>query len=128
MKVNELRLGNYVYAGHGDFPMYVTHIFPDEVYLNFNGNEGDPWEEKEKDLKPIPLTEDILLKSGFGKRSGGVGWDSYRFGALTLVMAPTAKGKTPAYQIDGDYILIRHIHQLQNLYFSLTGKELKVKL
>ena len=42
-----LRLGNWVYDGElTQFPMYVQTIGEDYVYLNFEGNESDPWECK----------------------------------------------------------------------------------
>lgn len=70
IKTKELMLGNWVLAGtKTQFPMYVTGIFQDVAYLDFEGNEGDVWEEKEEDMFPVPLTEEILLKNGFVKMS-----------------------------------------------------------
>ena len=64
-------LGNWVLAGaKTQFPMQVVSIFQDEVYLDFEGNEGDCFEYVEKDMLPVPLTEDILLKNGFHKVCG----------------------------------------------------------
>ena len=66
IKTKELMLGNWVLAGaKTQFPMYVTGIFDDVAYLDFEGNEGDVWEEEEEDMFPVPLTEEILLKNGF---------------------------------------------------------------
>jgi len=129
MKTNELRIGNYVYAGHGDFPMYVTSIFDNEVYLDFPGNEGDFWEERHEDLKPIPLTEDILLKCGLERKKFGFtsyivknGWFKYSF-----VLTIWDDGRL-FYDWIGGNIEVKYLHQLMNLHFSLTGKELEVKL
>lgn len=71
LKTKELMLGNWVYAGaKTQFPMRVVSIFEDEVYLDFEGNEGDCFEYKEADIFPVPLTEEILLKNGFHKVCG----------------------------------------------------------
>ena len=48
MKIEELKINNYVGDAHG-FPMYITALFADgNVYLDFDGNEGDVWEEDVK--------------------------------------------------------------------------------
>lgn len=68
IKTKELMLGNWVLAeAKTQFPMYVTAIFDNVVYLDFEGNEGDVWEEEEGEILPIPLAEEILLKNGFVK-------------------------------------------------------------
>jgi len=62
MKITDARIGMKVAANNG-FPMIITGIFttlPDlnksqagTVYLDFEGNEGDVWEEDVKDIEPI---------------------------------------------------------------------------
>ena len=67
----ELMLGNWALAGaKTQFPMQVVGVFDDVAYLDFEGNDSDMWEGKEKDILPIPLTEEILLKNGFHKVCG----------------------------------------------------------
>lgn len=78
-----------------------------------------------KDIVPIPLTEELLLKIGF-KRNGNY-WDK---GCFSLPIHPTKSG--------GEFILVpnnfvaaiplKYLHQLQNLYFALTGEELTISL
>lgn len=67
MKKNELRLGNIV-ADRNGFEMFVDGVFKDVVYLDWEGNEGDIWEEKYEDVKGIRITGDHLLKFGFEKK------------------------------------------------------------
>jgi hypothetical protein len=67
MKASELRIGNYV-ADRNGFECYVIGTFKDVAYLYFDGNVGDFIEENEKDLQPIPLTEEWLLKLGCKKQ------------------------------------------------------------
>ena len=70
---------------------------------------------------PIPLTEEWLLKFGFEKK--GCNWElpNFRFHV----------NKSVNYDgflfCDGYSVItekIQHVHQLQNLYFALTQKEL----
>ena len=47
-------------------PMYVDGIFADgDLYLNFDGNEADPWEAKIKNVFDIPFDWAILSHFGF---------------------------------------------------------------
>lgn len=51
MEINELRIGDIVCNNHTQFPMRVVGIYEDgTVYLDFEGNEGDIFEEDIKDL------------------------------------------------------------------------------
>jgi hypothetical protein len=61
MKANELRIGNLVDCikkRHNEKFIEIESITFDKVNVNFR-------EYKLSDLKPIPLTEEILLKAGF---------------------------------------------------------------
>ena len=75
-------------------------------------------------LKPIPLTEEILFKCGFE-------WVK-RFECYVHCYKTE---KEFILQKEYDFWLmcdinlkvqIKHLHQLQNLYHSLTGKEIKI--
>lgn len=102
-------------------------------------------------LKPIPLTEDILLKCGFEKK-GSEGWFHKDYIAFDLgdegvdeldhryLMHPveisinTSSFRANIYNTMDDEqgatpkVKIKTLHQLQNLYFALTGQELEVNL
>lgn len=103
MKSTELRIGNWIY--------YTTDK------TNFKATAKTILYFSDIYFKPIPLTEDWLKKFGF-----------------TRIVPSWADIK----RIDkDDYYLIRddvyfnekkikYVHQLQNLYFALTGKELKL--
>lgn len=82
-------------------------------------------------LEPIPLTPEILGKIGMKKRFDTETcniWDMQdahtRNKAFTLAhitdgwIYPTAPGALPFH----------HLHQLQNLYFALTQKELSISI
>lgn len=52
MKTTDLRIGDRVQNKTSKFPMTVVAIFEDEtVHLDFEGNEGDVWEENIEDLE-----------------------------------------------------------------------------
>lgn len=123
---NELMLGNWVEYATGlnndkrSIPMYVTAIFDDEVYLDFPGNEGDPWEIRDEDLCGIPITEE-LLTSLFGD-----GTDRIWKAGNTIIHRRNEDIEIVLFGqlIDG----IKFLHELQNAYLMLTRKQLEVKL
>ena len=124
MKTKDLRLGNYVTDNSG-FTMYVVGIYEDTVLLNFEGNEGDVWEVDEKDLRGIMLDAELLIKSGFKRQVTGIGWDKYSNGLVDLSLAPLSNGSCiPVYHVNGEMVQIMYLHQLQNLFYTLTQKEL----
>ena len=57
MEVNELKIGDEVCNSRTKFPMKVVGLFEDgTVYLDFEGNEGDVWEEQVSDLEFVNNT------------------------------------------------------------------------
>lgn len=82
-------------------------------------------------IEPIPLTKEILLKCGFKKREGNnicwdlgdfmIGWYGNSF-ATWVVELKQGNNKVHFHS------QIKSIHQLQNLYFALTGQELPINL
>ena len=62
----DLMIGNWVYSSEKTkFPMRVVNVGENYCYLDFEGNEGDVWEVEDKDMTPIDVTEELLLKIGF---------------------------------------------------------------
>jgi hypothetical protein len=105
IKASELRIGNY-YNHNGQ----IKTVTPNTIL--------EVWEAERTWCKPIPLTEEILLKNlGFKKSS----WGWIKNGVNIQ------KGFTLAFSSNKDSIEIKYLHQLQNLYFALTGQELEFK-
>ena len=73
--------------------------------------------------EPIPLTEEWLLKFGFDSKTL-----IFRNGNFTMTWGNG--GDYIDFQtIAGSYMIhVAHVHQLQNLYFALTGEELEIKV
>lgn len=81
--------------------------------------------ENVDNVHPVLLTEDVLLKCGFKQ-------GKMQHGDLCFYW----NGQVVAYGIfydDLNEVLIdnssiKYLHQLQNLYFALTGEELKISI
>jgi hypothetical protein len=117
MKANELRIGNLLMFT--DFPARKERVIcgADISYA-----------EKEPDWldafwTPIPLTEELLLRFGFVDDLAN-GFD------LNGIHIEFILGVGFVFYIDGVFgnsLVIESVHQLQNLYFALTGQELELK-
>ena len=147
LQPNELRVGNIV--THDDYSselfivksIYEEEQEGEEVYIiDTLGGKNEGWGNPLELINPIPLTDEILLKCGF-ERSKSV----YSTFVMKVEAYPLSSNLTlyvylnespSATQIrmiqgqnrNGNILSINSVHQLQNLYFALTGKELDVKL
>jgi hypothetical protein len=120
MEKNELKIGSYVY-----FPNYLEPHQVKEIYYSDHYNELCVYDghlvEPISKIKPIPITEEWLLKFGFEK--SGIFNQLYRLNDVTLYCS-----EKEIFMYTGvNDLNIKYIHQLQNLYFALTGNELKIK-
>lgn len=117
MEANELRIGNYaIYAG-GIVKMTVPEF---SHFLRFP-----------KMYKGLELTEDWLLLLGFNKeyKKGYIGKDVCNTDfVLTYPLKMGEWQNHFALQFETGNVpkfkQIGSVHQLQNLYFALTGEEL----
>ena len=76
-------------------------------------------------LSAIPLTEEWLLKFGFDVDEIGTLFKDVNSNCFLCF----EKGKVELLESESQVVLakIKYIHQLQNLYYSLTGQELTYK-
>jgi hypothetical protein len=127
MKANELRIGNWIMAFPITFPQQVIDVMCDSV--NTENGQGMHY----GDVDPIPLTEEWLLKFGFEKPKEEHRyntWEKYIAPNRTFnILPPYEKKKYYGYSANhriGE-LEIKYVHQMQNLYFALTGEELRIK-
>jgi hypothetical protein len=124
MKANELRVGNWVKGPLGEL-CKVTQL-GHEKYSEYIGAKGDGF-FGQNGFEPIPLTPEILVKAGFE-------WSIYHQGFykqdFVFVLHEYEDGFRFKLFRSSQYlgVKINHLHQLQNLYFALTGKELTFDL
>lgn len=121
IQANELRIGNWI--RYKEIPTIVLGINAlDQKYLDPDGDIYDL-----KQCYPIPLTEEILLKCVFEKSSDG---EHFFIGHFGFCLVYDGQDYCVKPRIIDDLVIAycKNLHQLQNLYFALTGKELEVNL
>lgn len=107
MESREVRIGN-LFDNNGN----VNTVTPGVIEALFESDKRS-W------IQPIPLTEEWLLKFGFEIYEFDHKENQYRFKERLLVIR---KGVFCDY---GTNVELKYVHQLQNLYFALTGEELE---
>lgn len=122
MKASELRINNLV--NYGGVTSEVSRV--DKLFFYVEASETPTFSKDEgRGAKPIRLTEEWLLKFGFEKQ---MAW-TYKIsliGNKNLVYYLGEKGWSIGNKNYSDFSC-EYVHQLQNLYFALTGEELTFK-
>lgn len=132
MKATELRIGNLVFGiddfNHGKKVIDTIAVITQYRWETIKGFNG---------IEPIPLTEEWLIKFG-AKKVKGIG-DKYWYSIILFDEVENWNKPFIYYSPDNDYAelldseheeritVIKYVHQLQNLYFALTGEELELK-
>jgi hypothetical protein len=124
MKTSELRVGNYYYVCSTNQIEIVTGKTLLQIFTG-----------KLSCMKPIPLTEEWLLKfdmeltDGFSS-SRKLYLNNYENDISKITYSPKEKLlRLSNGQSKGTMLIphIKYVHQLQNIYFALTGIELTFK-
>jgi len=122
---NELRLGNRVLV---DKNLQQVSMITGTAVFTIDAEEGleqAASEHSSDQIEPVPLTDEVLKQCGF------VYHDYFKFWQLVTT------GIRSEMDIDSDYDVIdfmhkpivkqlASLHQLQNVYFMLKGRELKL--
>lgn len=125
IKAIELRIGNWV-SGVNSYKK-IDHLDIRDVAEN----------RLIVPFIPIPLTEEILLKAGFKSREASTCNEYYigtnevtqdwLFSLVWLHNPERINAPNAPFYRNGRHT-IYYLHQLQNLYFALTGQELEINL
>lgn len=135
IQANELRIGNWVNFisvtvqfqgtacyGSGQFNMEDKKLMPLFKYSQWDYYQSD-WDS----LHPIPLTPEVLIAAGFEEdKVDGQGWQ------MQIMNDGNERwliwNELGVHISNVDYAImtlpIQSLHQLQNLFFALTGQEL----
>jgi len=108
MKATQLRIGNITSLG-------IVFLINQDVFSVID-SKGDWFKNTLTEIKPIPLTEEWLIKLGAKKDKID---NTYYLSQLEIMLPNFFRYKTSIIS------RIDYVHQLQNLYFALTGEELK---
>jgi hypothetical protein len=119
ISAKELRIGNYIY----DY-----EYLPDEALkaIQVDGYMIEKmWLNKSNEYEPIPLTAENIGKCGF--ESYGDNKEYFKHDNLTGLEFLDQSTDFKVFDT-GSVVLthLKYLHQLQNLYFALTGEELKI--
>jgi hypothetical protein len=119
MKANEFRIDNLVDYKYGEELFYKiasideeTVSLKDNISFDYIGYD---------EIEGIPLTEDWLIKFGFKKNETFCFINIESGIELMNIANKYFRGRYKGALITKD---IEYVHQLQNLYFALTNKEL----
>lgn len=144
----ELRIGNYLYwdADHGCAGVLRVEGIREYNFLAVGLAKCQPTSqfEYEHEVDPIPITPEWLENLGFKfieilSVNDYESEDQYIFrhdetNFVIGIVTSTYGGifeRSFRFRMDGDIIYLKtkleYVHQLQNLYFALTGEELTIK-
>lgn len=73
-----------------------------------------------KNLEPIPLTPELLEKCGFDRLLF-----VYQKDRIDVIIDKNRIGIYPNF-LSGMLIICKYLHQLQNMYYAITGEELEI--
>ena len=125
IKENELRLNNLVMVNYKtDLLSKVTWIQEGSINVIFDRQPDlvNGIVCSVNDLISIPLTEEWLIKFGFKKT-----WFGYENISTGIEIEPLENGDYTICINANEYHIgenFKYVHQLQNIYFALTNREL----
>lgn len=115
IQANELRIGNWI-SFKGMWEGEVEKFTSSSVTIKNNPGFFDI-----ESFEGVELEDKVFSLAGFKHGFVNKNWEIY-----TLSDIEFSKMKDGFYQTGR--VKIKYLHQLQNLYFALTGQELEVNL
>lgn len=145
IQANELRIKNLLQDEQGIiYEVLLLDCESKITKIRAWGIQNNAFGKSDNQLKPISLTEEWLLKFGFKIYDCEIDYIEYckefNKGSYKVMICNDGginnKYNEPFYYLiegqENGFIqsfkqIIKSVHQLQNLYFALTGKELTLK-
>ena len=126
IQANELRVGNLLEVLHPYTKEWSIEPVKGKTIRNFEENSEHPLIIN--NFKPIQLTEELLLRMGFEKATENAGnlICFKKSGKYTIAKWINNKWQFWINTVDL-YNSPQYVHELQNLYYSLTKTELTLK-
>lgn len=127
MTTQELRIGNYVKLTYmvevtaisNDGDCYYTPIDQEEYLDEFTDI---------RHFEPIPLTPEVLEACGFEYDESNIKWKINKNSKFEFAWGEEC-GTQFNYSVCRRGVShVNFLHQLQNLYYSLTGQELQIDI
>ena len=127
----DLRIGNWVYSPE-DENVIIESVKKDwcDVRTKGDGEFHESYGCPTQNLEPIPLTPELLVKCGFEIVNSDVHNITHAYNGYLAINTYTEGGEYwwLRYYQGGTNINIKYLHQLQNIYYLLIGKELEIDL
>jgi hypothetical protein len=134
INAKELRIGNWVKDADGDFKVLGIEHDANKYWIGINKGTS----VNAVAIEPIELTEDVLIKIGLKKiENPDKLFDIYEYDEYFFCWDGNEIHAVGVETYNGDIVPdglinfawhIKYLHQLQNLFFALTGEELNIEL
>lgn len=139
IQANELRVGNIIQCALNEslrlpdaVPHVVSAVLPfGEVIVDLSPTSQTTIKCPIKHCSGIPLTPEWLTRAGFEKKVDGLISTKWHIGINPITndylfdITWLSNFDRPFYR--NGHFKIDYVHQLQNLYFAITGTELEFK-
>ncbi len=133
LKVSDLRVGNWVDSERGLVQIATLELWDNRIGVKSPCFKNFVW-CRCQGIKPIPLTEEWLLRFGFEIYDSGRHNSPHAIKeTIRLSGIGGYNGDVEEFKITDkiywflsgyEHTEIQYVHQLQNLYHALTGEEL----
>lgn len=121
LKASDLRIGNLVYSKETNQPQKITGLTDENPFIDAITFDYTNYDE----IEAIPLTEEILFDFGYGKKHDIY----YKNNSLLRFVGNEvfySRGEIDDAEFQEYIASVKYAHELQNLHFALTGRELTV--
>lgn len=124
MEATELRLNNLLIYGNDIVPVMGMENSNNNLIVKIDSDTAID----HRNLKPIALTAEWLRRLGFKEAYRSSSRIRFELSNYCRYDFDLDSNKIlQGFLYFGNYIKCNYLHQLQNIYFTLTGEELKIE-